>query len=39
MSNYILIVTDLLSSVYQSLVQDLQELVDTMGEVEPWDEG
>jgi len=35
----ILFVTDLVISVYQLLGQDLQELVDTIGEVEPWDEG
>ena len=29
------IVTDLVVSMYQLLRQDLQELVDTMGEVEP----
>ena len=32
-------VTDLVINVCQLLRQDLQELVDTMGEVEPWDEG
>ena len=33
------LVTDLVISVYQLLRQDLQEPVDTMGEVELWDEG
>ena len=32
-------VMDLVISVCQVLRRDLQELVDTIGEVEPWDEG
>ena len=32
-------VTDLVLQVCQLLKQDLQELIDGMEEVEPWDEG
>ena len=33
------IITDLALQAYQLLRQDLQELINEMEEVEPWDEG
>ena len=33
------LVTDLVLQAYQLLRQDLQELINEMEEVEPWDEG
>ena len=36
---YSVFVTDLVLQVCQLLRQDLQELIDGMEEVEPWDEG